>query len=254
MSLKKKIKKGQLTIGSWITIGHPTIAEIMAKAGFDWLAIDMEHGPLSHSQCQELIRVIDLCGLPALVRIGANNPLLIKRALDAGAHGVIVPMVNTVEQAQAAVRAAYYPPFGKRGVGLARAQKYGQDFHGYKKFADQETVVIIQIEDVAAMDQLEDIFHVKGVDAYIIGPYDLSGSLGFPGDFQHPKLLKIIETIHKTARKCKLPSGFHVVSSDETKVREKIDQGHRFIAYAVDFLFLGDSIRRGVKYLKTVKK
>src|SRR4051812_31438727 len=95
IALKEKLKENHLTIGSWITIGHPTVAELMARSGFDWLAIDMEHSPLSTSECAELVRTIDLCQVPALVRVGSNDALLIKRAMEAGATGVIVPMVNS---------------------------------------------------------------------------------------------------------------------------------------------------------------
>lgn len=250
MGLKTKLKNKKLSIGSWITIGHPTIAEIMAKAGFDWLAIDLEHSPLNISQCQELIRVIDLCGVSSLVRVGANEPLLIKQAMDAGAHGVIVPMVNTKEDAQRAVSAVKYPPEGTRGVGLSRAQGYGVSFNEYKKWNEEESIVIVQIEHVKAVENLKEILSVKGVDAFIVGPYDLSGSLGIPGDFDNEKMILYMEKIRKSAQKIGLPYGYHIVSSDPELVQEKIDQGCQFMAFGVDFLFLGDNCREGMGLLR----
>ena len=128
ITLKYKLKNKELTVGSWITIGDPSVAEIMAKSGFDWLVVDMEHSAIDFSQAQQLIRIIELAGCTPLVRVGDNNPYFIKRVIYAGSHGVIVPMVNTAEDAANAVKAVRYPPSGTRGVGLSRAQGYGLDF------------------------------------------------------------------------------------------------------------------------------
>ena len=122
-TLKKSLKTGKVSIGSWLTVGHSSIAEIMVEAGFEWLVIDMEHSAITLNEAQSLIQVIGLSGRDPLVRVGENNPYLIKRVMDAGAHGVIVPMVNTKEEAINAVNPLKYPPRGKGGVGLARARK-----------------------------------------------------------------------------------------------------------------------------------
>ena len=122
------------SLGSWITIGHHSIAEIMADSGFDWLCIDMEHTVIDLLEVQNLILTIQSKGLKAYVRVGKNDNLIIKRVLDAGADGIIVPMVNSLDDAKKAINAVYYPPIGKRGVGLARAQSYGFDFENYKKY------------------------------------------------------------------------------------------------------------------------
>jgi len=250
MKLKNKIMNNELSIGSWVTIAHPAVVEIMAKAGFEWLAIDMEHAPISIDQCADLIRVIDLCGVSALVRVGANDPLLIKQAMDAGAHGVIVPMVNSAEDAKKAVASVQYPPEGVRGVGLARAQGYGTKFEEHKEWLKNESIVIVQIEHVDAVNNLESILSVEGVDAFLVGPYDLSGSLGIPGKFDDAKMKDAMEKIVSTAKKRGVSAGLHVVSSDASLVSEKIAEGYSFIAYGVDFLFLGDSCRDGVKNIK----
>jgi 2-dehydro-3-deoxyglucarate aldolase len=250
MTLKEKIKGGKLTLGSWITIGNSAVAEILAKAGFDWLAIDMEHTAINVDQCADLIRVIDLCGVAPFVRVGANDSLLIKQAMDAGAHGVIVPMVNSKEEAERAVESVKYPPVGKRGVGLARAQGYGTTFNEYKDWAANESIVIVQIEHIDAVNNLEEIFSVEGVDAFIVGPYDLSGSLGVPGDFEDKKVEEALDKIVDISKNMNMSSGYHVVSTDYNLVKEKIKQGYSFIAYGVDFLFLGESARGGLAAIK----
>ena len=151
MTLKQNIRSGRLTLGSWITLGHPAIAEIMASVGFDWLAIDLEHSVISLREAQELIRAIEAAGGTPLVRLTSNHPDLAKRLLDAGARGVIVPMVSSAEQARAAVEAVHYPPRGTRGVGLARAQGYGNAFAEYLSKIEPELVIVAQIEHVDAV-------------------------------------------------------------------------------------------------------
>ena len=140
--LKDKLKRGELSFGSWITVGNPIIAEVMAVSGFEWLTIDMEHSAITLKDAQDLIRTIELSGSVPLVRVGEKNPNLIKRVMDAGAHGIIVPMVNNKEDADLAVRSVRYPPEGNRGVGLARAQQYGFGFEIYKEKLLSNSIVI----------------------------------------------------------------------------------------------------------------
>jgi len=250
MGLKDKLKKRKVTIGSWITIGNTAIAEIMAKAGFDWLAIDMEHSAITLDQAQELIRVIDLCGVVALVRVGENNPNLIKRVIDAGSHGVIVPMVNSFKEAEAAVAAVKYPPNGRRGVGLARAQGYGYGFEKYKEWVRKESIVIVQIEHIRAVENLDKILNCPGVDGSIIGPYDLSGSLGYPGEFDRPGVRDALKRYEDTCRALGKTMGFHVVQPDPVKARQFIKKGYNLLAVGVDFLYLGEKCREILRGLK----
>ena len=177
-TLRNKINSKVLTLGSWITLGHSGIAEIMARAGFDWLVVDLEHSVIGIDMAGDLIRTIDLCGVAPLVRLTSNDPDQIKRVMDAGAHGIVVPMVNTSEEATRAVAATRYAPAGSRGVGLARAQGYGANFQDHLKWQSDGPVVIVQIEHKDAVGQLEAILKVPGVDGFIIGPYDLSCSMG----------------------------------------------------------------------------
>ncbi|MFC1548336.1 HpcH/HpaI aldolase/citrate lyase family protein [Candidatus Omnitrophota bacterium] len=250
MDLKQELAKKKVTIGSWITIGDTSVAEIMARSGFDWLTIDMEHSAITLPQAQEIIRVIELCGVVPLVRVGANDPDLIKRVMDAGAFGVIVPMVNSGEDAQKAVAAAYYPPRGKRGVGLARAQSYGFGFEDYKKRNAKKSVVIAQIEHKDAIENLEDILTTKGIDGTIIGPYDLSASLGYPGQFARPAVKKALKKYESICVKLNKPMGSHVIPPDVSEVRRKKRKGYKFIAWSLDTLFLGTACREGLKVIK----
>lgn len=247
MKLKEKLINNELTIGSWITIGHNAIAEIMVKAGFDWLTIDMEHSSITMTEAQSLIQVIDLAGCVPLVRVGANESYLIKRAMDAGAHGVIVPMVNTRADAERAVKAVRYPPYGNRGVGLARAQGYGNSFQEYKQWLEKYSVVIVQIEHIDAVNNLEEILKVEGVDAFIVGPYDLSGSMGLPGDFTNPQFIKALNRIKVVSARLNVIPGYHVIPCDFEALRDKIDEGYLFLAHSLDTLFLIDALKRSTK-------
>jgi 2-dehydro-3-deoxyglucarate aldolase len=250
MTLKEKINNRALTIGSWITIGHTVVAEIMANAGYDWLTIDMEHSAITIENAQDLIRVIELSNVVPLVRVGENDPNQIKRVMDAGAHGIIVPMVNSIDDAEKAVASVQYPPKGFRGVGLARAQKYGVDFEAYRKWNEQESIVIVQVEHINAVENLESILSVPGVDGFIIGPYDLSGSLGVPGQFDHPEVLKALNKVKDVSENMNALSGFHVISPELEAFQEKIVEGYKFIAHSLDVLFLGSGCRDSLNNIR----
>ena len=252
-SLKSKLKLKELTIGSWISFGFTQTCEIMAKAGFDWLVIDMEHTAIDNNQFLNLIQIIESMGLVPLVRIGKNDELLIKRVMDAGAHGIIVPMVNTVEEAQKAIDALYYPPLGSRGVGLGRAQGYGTEFESYRKWADSESIFIPQIEHIEGVNNLENILALEGVDGFIVGPYDLSGSLGFPGEFQHPAVIKALEKVKNIMGKNIKPGGYHVVHSDHDELRCRVKEGFNFIAYGDDMVFFSEAIKKEKNILFDLK-
>ncbi len=243
LTLKQKLEQGVLTIGSWITIGHTSVAEIMANAGFDWLTVDMEHSALTIENAQQLIQIIELSGVTPLVRVGENNSTIIKRVMDAGAHGIIVPMVNSKEDAIKAVSSVKYPPIGTRGVGLARAQGYGFEFERYRKWVDKESIVVVQIEHIKAVENLEEILSVCGVDAFIVGPYDLSASLGVPGEFENPDVLAALKKVTDVAGKLRKTAGFHVIPPDAVAVDNKMKEGYRFISLSLDTLFLGTKCR-----------
>lgn len=243
MQLKLKLAQSTLTIGSWITLGHPAIAEIMAAAGFDWLVLDMEHSVLELSQVQSIIQVLDKQQCPAIVRLTSNHPDQIKRVMDAGATGVMVPMVKSAADAHAAVQSVYYPPRGQRGVGLARAQGYGASFPEYQCWLEENAVVVVMIEHVDAVNVIDNILAVPGIDAYIIGPYDLSGSMGRPGDLNHPEVEAAIEHILEAGQRANKPGGIHVIEPDPDALQLRIKAGFNFLGYALDIRIL-DSICR----------
>ena len=244
--LKARLAANEFTLGSWITIGHPAIAEILAHAGFDWLVIDLEHSTISLDQAGELIRTFDLCGVAPLVRLTSNDPNQIKRLMDAGAHGIVVPMVNAPREAEQAVRATRYPPAGFRGVGLGRAQAYGAGFDAYLAWLKTSAVVVVQIEHRDALRDIEAILAVDGVDAFIIGPYDLSCSLGVSGALDHPDVLTAMAEVRKAAAKLRKPGGVHVVEPDEQRLIDARAAGYNFIPYGVDFRFLDRNARLAV--------
>jgi 2-dehydro-3-deoxyglucarate aldolase len=244
------MKRNEVTLGSWITLNHPSIAEILANAGFDWLCVDMEHSVTDYFEAQQLIAAIQSSGLKAFVRVGENNTRIIKRVLDAGADGIIVPMVNSAEDARMAVEAVKYPPEGKRGVGLARAQKYGFGFEEYKDNKAKDIVLIAQIEHVDAVKNLNQILHMEGIDGTFIGPYDLSGSMGKPGKYHDDDVKEVLNTYTETVKKYDKLIGYHVIEPDIDLVNEKIEQGYNFIAFSLDTLFLGVKAKQELSGLK----
>ena len=237
-------------IGSWITLNNPSIAEIMAEAKFDWLCIDIEHSVTDFAEAQQLILTIQSKGLKAYVRVGSNNSRIIKRILDAGADGIIVPMVNSADEAKKAVDAVKYPPFGKRGVGLARAQSYGFGFKEYLEDKSNEIKLIIQIEHIDAIKDLDAIISVEGIDGTFIGPYDLSGSIGKPGQWNDPEVKNALILYEKTVKKYNKLVGYHVIEPNYELVKDKIKKGYNFIAFSLDSVFLGSLVRNQMKKLK----
>tara|TARA_B110000879_G_scaffold211989_1_gene306439 strand:- start:1013 stop:1747 length:735 start_codon:yes stop_codon:yes gene_type:complete len=240
------------TIGSWITLNNPSVAEIMADAGFDWLCVDMEHSIIDYSEAQQLIATIQSKGKKAYVRVGENNNRIIKRVLDAGADGIIVPMVNSKEDAIKAIKSTKYPPLGNRGVGLARAQNYGFGFDNYKNNIADKIKLIVQIEHIDAVNNLDDILSLDEIDGTFIGPYDLSGSMGKPGKYNDSDVKAVIKKYEITAKKYNKLIGYHVIEPDYKLVEEKIKSGYNFIAFSLDTYFLGSIIRNQIKKIKEI--
>ncbi len=253
-SLKNKLRNNKLTVGTWVTIGHQSVIEILSTAGFEWITLDMEHSAIDYETAFNLIGHIQGNGMEALVRVSKNEEVAIKKVMDAGADGVIVPMIKNKEEAIKAVSYVKYPPIGKRGVGLSRAQKYGIDFMGYKKWTNNESVVIAQIEHIDAVHNLEQILNTDGIDGIIIGPYDLSASMGYPGEYERDEVKEALNKVVDTTIKMNKPLGFHVIESDYSKLEEKIVEGHTFLAFSLDFFFLGDRAREEMKKLNTNDK
>lgn len=249
-TLKEKLNNNELTIGSWIMIGSPMSVEVMALAGFEWLVVDVEHTSIDLQMTENLIRTIQANGLQALVRVSKNEEVVIKKVLDMGADGIIVPMVCSKQEAIQAVEYAKYPPIGKRGVGLYRAQKYGTKFDEYKKWVDDELVVIAQIEHIDAVNNIDDILEVEGIDGTIVGPYDLSGSMGCPGEFEREDVKEAVQKVINSCQQHNTPAGFHVVDTNPDKLKLKINQGCTFLAYGIDYFFMKDAAVHGMNNIK----
>lgn len=197
--LKAKLRAGETVIGPYVRHSEPGLAEILCHLGFDYLFFDGEHAPIGERECENLARVCELTGVTSVVRVPANLPWMIGRHLDTGIQGVQIPMVNTAAEAIAAVRAAKYQPLGNRGLAAGRAANYGQvlpfAFANYIEESNAETMVIVQVETPASIDELPEMVKVPGIDVIFIGPTDLSNSLGHPGDFKHPDVQAAFDRI-----------------------------------------------------------
>jgi len=239
--IRKKLKENKVSIGSWMQLNSPDVAEVMGQAGFDWVAVDMEHGSISHSDLPNIFRALELGGTLPMARIAEGTLSNCKQALDAGAGGIVAPMIMEAEQLEQVINWCCWPPKGIRGVGYSRANLYGKHFESYKNEA-QTPIIIAQIEHIKAFENLESILSVDGLDATIIGPYDLSASMGLTGKLDHPDVLDVCKKILLTCKNKNIPSGIHVVDPDEKKLKLAIDSGYRFIAYSLDAVFLHKNI------------
>jgi len=220
----------------------------MASCGFDFLTVDVEHSAVDLVQTQMLFQAIK-SGSPQcapLVRLAGNSYADTKRYLDAGASGVIAPFINTAEQAQELVRAVKYPPEGMRGVGFCRANGYGMHLQESAASANDETFVCVQIEHMEAVKNIDDILRVPGIDATIIGPYDLSASMGLTAQFDHPEIIKAIDAIGAACKRHGIVAGIHVVQPDPADVLRRIKEGYRFIAYSLDITMLMNACLDGL--------
>ena len=254
MSLKSRLNRYELTIGSWVTLGHSSIAEIMAAAGFDWLVLDMEHSVLELNEVQSIIQVLDGKQCPTIVRLTSNHPDQIKRVMDAGATGVMVPMIKSPADAKAAVNSVYYPPRGLRGVGLARAQGYGASFSAYQQWLEENAVIIAMIEHVDAVKAIDSILAVSGIDAYIIGPYDLSSSMGHPGELNHVDMQIAIKQVLEAGRCANKPGGIHVIEPDPQALQQRIQAGFNFLGYSLDIRILDSLCRNHMQNIRSIIK
>lgn len=237
-TLKLKLKNGQKTIGSWITIPSPNIIEILGQYEFDWLCLDIEHNMFNQETIVNLIRLIQSFDIAALVRVSSNDEVVIKHVMDAGADGVIIPMVKSRIDARSAVNSVYYPPQGKRGVGLSRAQKYGSGFLEYQDWLKNNAVIIAQIEHYEAISNLSQIVTTDGIDGVLIGPYDLSASMGYPGEFQRPDVQEQLQSFKTICEKHKVSFGLHIVDPDKNELQNKVEEGYNLVAFGTDFNFL----------------
>lgn len=241
MSFKKSLETGNSLLGTLLTIPEPAVAEVLSKVGLDWVFIDAEHSSMSSSDVLDLLRALgESCY--GLVRVAENSDVEIKKALDAGADGVIVPLVNTKAEAEKAVLSAKFPPMGTRSVGIGRAQKYGLDLPGYIARSNDITSVIVQIEHIDAVRNIEEILTVEGIDGIFIGPFDLSGSMGKIGEIDDEEVKAAIQDIYDAATRHEVPVGCFVPTS--THAEAAIKAGAKFVAIGAEVTHLISSLQK----------
>ncbi len=239
--VKEKLSSNIPTIGSWLQIPSPISAQILSSSSsFDWICVDLEHSSIGIETCENLFRSIEQSGSLPIVRLSANDEVQIKRVLDSGASGIIVPMIKDLESLLYAREAMHFPPKGKRGVGLARAQDWGESFDSYRDF-QENLLLIAQIEHIEAVQNIDEIFASDLLDAYIVGPYDLSASLGKPGDFDSEDFKEAVKKIETAAKANNVPPGYHLVEPDKKRLKELLDDGYIFVAYSIDTLMLREA-------------
>jgi 2-dehydro-3-deoxyglucarate aldolase len=251
-SLRRRMIAGDTLIGSWINSGSPIIAELMAACGFDYLCVDVEHSAVDLPQSQQLFQAIR-SGRPdcaAIVRLHGVDYAFVKRYLDAGASGVVAPLVRTREEAALLVQATKYPPMGLRGVGFCRANDYGLRLADECARANDDIFLAVQIEHIEAVCNIDAILGVAGIDAVFIGPYDLTASMGITGQFSHPEYLAARATILAACRRHSVTPGIHVVHPDTTQAKAFIAEGYRFLAYSLDITMLTTACIAGLAALR----
>lgn len=248
-ALVHKLQNGGTVIGSWISTISPAVGELMSHAGFDFLTIDAEHSMADYLQVQQILQGI-AAGNPScagLVRTPGRGYDEIKRYMDAGAQGVIVPLVTDEGQAREVVRAVKYPPAGERGVGYCRDNLYGARLEETVEQVNSRTFVCIQIEHRDAVKRIDAILSVEGVDAIIIGPYDLSASLGCIADFDHPDFIAAKTAVLEACKRHGIVAGLHVVQPDPRQMEQAHREGYRFLAYSLDITMLNVACREGLR-------
>lgn len=234
--LKQLWKQGKTALGVWVTLESPSVTEIATVAGLDWVLIDAEHGSLDFKEIAEHLRVTKHTKTTPLVRVPTVDQGYIKRVLDLGAAGIVVPQIQTAEEVARAIRYAKYPPAGVRGIGAERATHWGMGMKSYTRTANANVLVIPMIETVEAGENFDDIAALDGVDALFFGTCDYAAALGDLGDCGTPRVERTVAALHKKAMAKKIPSGALTMNAKDTKTRMR--QGYRMIAVGIDSLLL----------------
>jgi 2-keto-3-deoxy-L-rhamnonate aldolase RhmA len=241
-----RLRAGDILIGTLVSLPSPEICELLSHVGYDWLFIDAEHGAFNPQQAQGMLQAS--APTPCVIRVPVGETVWIKKALDIGAAGIIVPQVHNSAQAKKIVHHCKYAPKGDRGIGIGRAHKYGLDFERYIENANEETAVILQAESCEAVDNINDIANIRGVDAILIGPYDLSASLGKPGEIDHPSVQSAINKIIKGCQNAGVSMGFFGVSAEA--VLPYKEKGFNLLTVGVDTTFLIKSASETLKDIR----
>jgi 2-keto-3-deoxy-L-rhamnonate aldolase RhmA len=248
--VRRALLKNELSLGTWIQIGHPAIAEILARVGYDWICVDMEHGSIDLETMTNIFRAIEANDSVPIARLPMNDSIWIRRSLDAGAKGLIIPMVNSAKEVESAIRDAKYPPRGERGYGYSRANAYGMDFEDSISGENEAIAVIAQIEHRKGIDNINSILQVQDLDGVFIGPLDLSGSFGKSGQLDCPEMREALERYLDACKINNKCAGTHIVRPDESSIRSTIAEGYRMIALGLDCVFLEMASKGALKVIR----
>ncbi len=238
LNLKKRLRNREKLFGGWISFDHPSIAEIFSFANFDFISIDMEHAPISLESAQNLFSRIQANQVACLPRPVSHSNDIIKPLLDSGCDGLIVQMVNTYDEAKEIIKNLKYPPNGNRTYGVNRAHSYGIEFNNYINEWNNSSSLIIQIESKEGVNNIDKILSLDEIDGVMVGPYDLSGSYGFPGDINNhivkDATQKIINSCVKNHKSC----GTQISHPSAQSVKELFNQGYTFSILGSDLFIL----------------
>lgn len=248
-SLKRKLRAGESTFGAWISVGNPDVPDILETLPFDWFVFDTEHSPISMETVSHMIQVLDDDKVAPLVRVGVSDQYLIKQALDMGAHGVVVPLVNSRPDAESAAKFSMYPPRGVRGVAPRKAANYGSTTGEYLRHANDDVILVAQVETAQAVQNVEEILSVKEVDVVFVGPSDLTMSLGLLDNRSDPKLREAMEFVLKKCQEHGKVAGTMALSTEEAK--KAVKAGFQFVSLASDMKYLLEGAR---SFLSSVGK
>lgn len=251
-NVKQRINAGEVTVGGWLSSNSLAIAEVMAAAGFDWVAVDVEHSPANESSMEAIAKAVKFRGVKPLARVFDSSACSIRRVLDAGMEGVIVPMIRSVEQAKAVVAAAKFPPIGMRGAGASACNTYGIDLGGeYVKKANEGTLVLLMVETREAVENIDALLEIDGIDGIFMGPFDLSASYGIVGKITDPIIQNAMDKVFASCRAHKKAAGFHVLPNDAAVIKTTMDKGANFIALSFDTNLIYTSSKDIIKTAKS---
>ena len=240
--------------GAWTSLGHPSISEMFTAAAVDFVGVDMEHSTISQEQAQRIITAVQAGGTACLPRVASHNGEQIKRVLDSRADGVIIPNVSTRAEVEQVVAWCKYPPVGSRSYGVARAQGYGVDFERYVAEWNARSSLLIQIESAAGVEAIDTLLSCDAVNGVMIGPYDLSGSLGIPGQLSHPRVTEACARVIEACQRHRKACGTQLVEPTAEAIRAALDAGYTFVVLASDVFILWKWSERMRKDLEALRR
>lgn len=242
----ERLRSGELMLGTVLTFSAVEVTELMAQCGFDWLFIDTEHGSFGPHEVLKMLQAAGEC--PCLVRLPGHDEIWLKKSLDIGAAGIIVPQVNTGDQARRIINACKFPPDGQRGLGLSRASTYGVNLGEYITRANNHTAIVLQIENREGVDNIEQIVEVPGIDAILVGPLDLSASYNKPGQTSDPEVIAAIERVTQVCHNSGVRLGTAVATT--TDAQRFIALGYTLVSTGADCLYLASGAREVLSTLR----